>query len=125
MTTKFSKDHEWIAVEGDIGTVGITNHAQDQLGELVYVELPEVGATLEMGEEACVVESVKAASEVYAICSGEVTEVNEDLEDSPTVVNESAESGGWLYKVKISDAAELDELMDAAAYQELLKELDE
>ena len=125
MTTKFSKDHEWIAVEGDIGTVGITNHAQDQLGELVYVELPEVGATLEMGEEACVVESVKAASEVYAICSGEVTEVNEDLEDSPTTVNESAESGGWLYKVKISDAAELDELMDAAAYQELLKELDE
>jgi glycine cleavage system H protein len=125
MTTKFSKDHEWIAVEGDIGTVGITNHAQDQLGELVYVELPEVGATLEMGEEACVVESVKAASEVYAICSGEVTEVNEDLEDAPTTVNESAESGGWLYKVKISDAAELDELMDAAAYQELLKELDE
>ena len=125
MTTKFSKDHEWIAVEGDIGTVGITNHAQDQLGELVYVELPEVGATLQMGEEACVVESVKAASEVYAICSGEVTEVNEDLEDAPTTVNESAESGGWLYKVKISDAAELDELMDAAAYQELLKELDE
>ena len=125
MTTKFSKDHEWIAVEGDIGTVGITDHAQDQLGELVYVELPEVGATLEMGEEACVVESVKAASEVYAICSGEVTEVNEDLEESPTTVNESAESGGWLYKVKISDAAELDELMDAAAYQELLKELDE
>lgn len=125
MTTKFSKDHEWIAVEGDIGTVGITDHAQDQLGELVYVELPEVGATLEMGEEACVVESVKAASEVYAICSGEVTEVNEDLEDAPTTVNESAESGGWLYKVKISDAAELDELMDAAAYQELLKELDE
>lgn len=125
MTTKFSKDHEWIAVEGDIGTVGITNHAQVQLGELVYVELPEVGATLEMGEEACVVESVKAASEVYAICSGEVTEVNEDLEESPTTVNESAESGGWLYKVKISDAAELDELMDAAAYQELLKELDE
>jgi glycine cleavage system H protein len=125
MTTKFSKDHEWIAVEGDIGTVGITNHAQDQLGELVYVELPEVGATLEMGEEACVVESVKAASEVSAICSGEVTEVNEDLEDSPTTVNESAEADGWLYKVKISDAAELDELMDAAAYQELLKELDE
>lgn len=125
MTTKFSKDHEWIAIEDDIGTVGITNHAQDQLGELVYVELPEVGAALEMGEEACVVESVKAASEVYAICSGEVTEVNEDLEDSPTTVNESAESGGWLYKVKISDAAELDELMDAAAYQELLKELDE
>lgn len=125
MTTKYSKDHEWIAIEGDIGTVGITNHAQDQLGELVYVELPEVGATLEMGEEACVVESVKAASEVYAICSGEVTEVNEDLEDAPTTVNESAESGGWLYKVKISDTSELDELMDAAAYQELLKELDE
>lgn len=125
MTTKYSKDHEWIAIEGDIGTVGITNHAQDQLGELVYVELPEVGATLEMGEEACVVESVKAASEVYAICSGEVTEANGDLEDAPTTVNESAEGDGWLYKVKISDTSELDELMDAAAYQELLKELDE
>ena len=125
MTTKYSKDHEWIAIEGDIGTVGITDHAQDQLGELVYVELPEVGAALEMGEEACVVESVKAASEVYAICSGEVTEVNGDLEDAPTTVNENAEGDGWLYKVKISDTSELDELMDAAAYQELLKELDE
>lgn len=125
MTTKYSKDHEWITVEGDTGTVGITDHAQEQLGELVYVELPEVGATLEMGEEACVVESVKAASEVYAICSGEVTEVNEDLADSPTTVNESAEGDGWLYKVKISDTAELDELMDEAEYKELLKELDE
>ncbi|MDA8637229.1 glycine cleavage system protein GcvH [Rhodospirillales bacterium] len=125
MTTKYSKDHEWITIDGDTGTVGITDHAQEQLGELVYVELPEVGATLEMGEDACVVESVKAASEVYAICSGEVTEVNEELADAPTTVNENAEGDGWLYKVKISDAAELEDLMDAAAYQELLKDLDE
>lgn len=125
MTTKYSKDHEWITIDGDTGTVGITDHAQEQLGELVYVELPEVGATLEMGEDACVVESVKAASEVYAICSGEVTEVNEELADAPTTVNENAEGDGWLYKVKISDAAELEDLMDAAAYQKLLKDLDE
>ena len=125
MTTKYSKDHEWITIEGDTGTVGITDHAQEQLGELVYVELPEVGATLEMGEDACVVESVKAASEVYAICTGEVVAVNEELADAPTTVNDNAEGDGWLYKVKFSDSTELDELMDAAAYQELLKELDE
>lgn len=125
MTTKYSKDHEWVTIEGDTGTVGITDHAQEQLGELVYVELPEVGAVLEMGEDACVVESVKAASEVYAICSGEVTAVNEELADAPTTVNEGAEGDGWLYKVKFSDTSELDDLMDAAGYKELLKELDE
>ncbi|WNK01005.1 glycine cleavage system protein GcvH [Thalassospiraceae bacterium LMO-JJ14] len=125
MTTKYTKEHEWIDIDGEIGTVGITDHAQEQLGELVYVEVPEVGATLDQGDEACVVESVKAASEVYAPCSGEIVEVNEDLADAPTTVNEHAEGDGWLFKIKLSDMTELDEFMDAAAYKEFLKELDE
>jgi len=125
MAIKYSKDHEWIDIDGDIGTVGITDHAQDQLGELVYVEVPEVGANLDQGDEACVVESVKAASEVYAPCSGEIVEVNEDLADAPTTVNEHAEGDGWLFKIKIADMTELDEFMDEAAYKEFLKELDE
>lgn len=125
MTTKYTEDHEWISIDGDIGTVGITDHAQDQLGELVYVELPDVGATFEQGDEACVIESVKAASEIYAPCGGEVTEVNEDLADAPTTVNEHAEGDGWLFKLKIADASELDELMDAAQYKDYLKDLDE
>lgn len=125
MSTKYTKDHEWIDIDGDVGTVGITNHAQEQLGELVYVEVPEVGANLEQGDEACVVESVKAASEVYAPCSGEIVEVNEDLADAPTTVNEHAEGDGWLFKIKISDMTEIDEFMDEAEYKEFLKELDE
>jgi len=125
MAIKYSKDHEWIDIDGDIGTVGITEHAQEQLGELVYVEVPEVGANLDQGDEACVVESVKAASEVYAPCSGEIVEVNEDLADAPTTVNEHAEGDGWLFKIKIADMSELDEFMDEAAYKEYLKELDE
>jgi len=125
MATKYTKDHEWIDVDGDIGTVGITDHAQEQLGELVYVEVPEVGATLDQGDEACVVESVKAASEVYSPCSGEIVEVNEDLADAPTTVNDHAEGDGWLFKIKLSDMTELDEFMDEAEYKEFLKELDE
>lgn len=125
MTTKYTKEHEWIDIDGDIGTVGITDHAQEQLGELVYVEVPEVGATLEQGDEACVVESVKAASEVYSPCSGEIVEVNEDLADAPTTVNDHAEGDGWLFKIKLSDMTELDEFMDEAEYKEFLKELDE
>jgi len=125
MTTKYSKDHEWIAIEGDIGTVGITDHAQEALGELVYVEVPEVGATLEQGDEACVVESVKAASEVYAPCTGEVVDANADLADAPTTVNDNPEGDGWMFKIKIADMSELDDLMDEAAYKEYLKDLDE
>lgn len=125
MTTKYTKEHEWIDIDGDIGTVGITDHAQEQLGELVYVEVPEVGVTLEQGDEACVVESVKAASEVYSPCSGEIVEVNEDLADAPTTVNDHAEGDGWLFKIKLSDMTELDEFMDEAEYKEFLKELDE
>ena len=122
---KFTTDHEWIKLDGDVATVGISDYAAKALGDVVFVELPDVGAEVDAGAELAVVESVKAASEVYAICSGEVTEVNEELADAPTTVNENAEGDGWLYKVKISDAAELEDLMDAAAYQELLKDLDE
>jgi glycine cleavage system H protein len=117
MTTKYSEDHEWITVDGDIGTVGITDFAQQQLGDVVFVELHEVGATLDAGDEAGVVESVKAASEIYSPVSGQVTETNSDLEDAPDTVNSDAESDGWFFKIKLSDAAELDDLMDAAAYK--------
>jgi glycine cleavage system H protein len=125
MSTKYSKDHEWVAIDGDIGTVGITAHAQEQLGELVYVEVPEVGASLDQGDEACVVESVKAASEVYAPCSGEIVEVNESLADAPTTVNDDAEGDGWLFKIKIADMSELDEMMDEEGYKSYLEELEE
>ena len=125
MSTKYTEEHEWITVDGDVGTVGITDHAQEQLGELVYVELPDVGTSLDQGDEACVIESVKAASEIYAPVSGEITAVNEELADAPTTVNDAAEGDGWLFKIKLSDTAELDELMDAAEYKEFLKDLDE
>jgi len=120
----FSEDHEWIEVDGDVGTVGITDYAQDQLGDVVFVETPDVGATLDQGDEAGVVESVKAASEIYSPVSGEVTEVNEDLADNPGLVNEEPEDGAWFFKIKLSDPAELDDLMDAAAYKKFCKEQD-
>lgn len=116
------QDHEWIKVEGDIGTIGITNHAQEQLGDVVYVDLPEVGSTVEKDEAFGAVESVKAASDIYSPISGEVTAVNEALADEPALVNSAAEADGWMTKVKLSDASELDSLMDAAAYEEFCKE---
>tara|TARA_R110000787_G_scaffold274979_1_gene383225 strand:- start:68441 stop:68818 length:378 start_codon:yes stop_codon:yes gene_type:complete len=125
MTTKYSKDHEWITIEGDVGTVGITEHAQEQLGELVFVEVPAVGATLDQGDEACVIESVKAASEIYSPCTGEIVAVNDELADAPTTVNDNAEGDGWMFKIKIADMAELDDFMDKAAYKAYLKEIDE
>jgi len=117
MSTKYTEDHEWIKVDGDIGTVGISPYAAGQLGDVVYVELPEIGREMSKGDEAAVVESVKAASEVYAPVGGEVTEVNEKLEDAPETVNASADGDGWFLKMKIADAAELDSLMDEAAYK--------
>ncbi len=114
---RYSKDHEYVRVEGDHGVVGITAHAQEQLGDVVYVELPQPGRTLKKGDEAAVVESVKAAAEVYAPVSGEVTEVNGDLDGQPALVNEDPEGGAWFFKIKIADPAELKELMDAAAYK--------
>jgi glycine cleavage system H protein len=121
-TERFTKDHEWIRVDGGIGTVGITSHAQDQLGDVVYVELPEVGRKAAKGEAVAVVESVKAASDVYAPVAGEVTEANADLAVSPGLVNEDAEGRAWFFKLKIADAAELDALMDRAAYDAFVKE---
>jgi len=123
MTTRFTKDHEWVRLDGDVATVGITEHAQAQLGDVVYVELPEVGRQLSKGGEAAVVESVKAASEVYAPVSGEVVEVNELLGTAPQTVNESAADQGWFLKLRVADPSELDDLMDDQAYQAYLAEI--
>lgn len=116
----FSKDHEWISVEGDIATIGITDHAQEQLGDVVFVEVPEIGKTVKAGDAAAVVESVKAASEVYAPLSGEVTEANGDLDATPEKVNEDAEGAAWFFKLKIADTSELSNLMDRTAYDALV-----
>lgn len=115
---KFTKDHEWIKVDGDSATVGISDYAQKQLGDVVFVELPEAGDEVEKGGEIAVVESVKAASEVYAPVAGEVTAVNDTLEGAPETVNASAMDDGWFIKMSVSDKSELDELMDEAAYKE-------
>ncbi len=115
---KFSKDHEWLRVEGDRATVGISDYAQEQLGDVVYVELPEVGQQIAVGAQAAVVESVKAASEVYAPAGGEVTDVNIALENAPALVNSDAMGEGWFFKLKLSDAVDLEGLMDEAAYSE-------
>lgn len=121
MTTRYTRDHEWIRLDGDIAVVGITGYAQEQLGDIVYVELPEPGKRLEKGGEFCVVESVKAASEVYAPISGEVSEVNGALGDQPGTVNEAPEGDGWLIKMKPANKAEIDALMDADAYAAFLE----
>ncbi len=123
MSVKFSKDHEWVSLAGDIATIGITNHAQEQLGDVVFVELPAVGKKVSKGGDAAVVESVKAASEVYAPVTGEVVEVNKELEGDPSLVNRGAEGDGWFMKVKISNPAELSELMDKAAYDKFVASL--
>jgi len=117
MTTKYSEDHEWVRVSGDIATVGITDYAQEQLGDIVFVETPEAGSEVAAGDECGVVESVKAASEIYAPVSGEVTEGNDALEAEPSVVNSDPTGDGWMFKVKLSDPSELDSLMDEAAYK--------
>jgi len=119
---KYTKSHEWIAVDGDTATVGITDHAQDLLGDMVFIELPEVGDSLEAGNECAVVESVKAASDVYSPLSGEVVEVNEALADSPETVNTDPYGAGWLFKVRMSDAAQADGLLDAATYNGVAEE---
>ncbi|MGL4590529.1 MAG: glycine cleavage system protein GcvH [Aestuariivirga sp.] len=116
MSVKYSKDHEWVTVENGIATIGITNHAQEQLGDVVFVELPAVGKTVTKDAEAAVVESVKAASEVYAPVTGEVVAVNAELQGDPGLVNREAEGAAWFMKVKLANPAELDTLMDRAAY---------
>jgi len=122
MSVFFTKDHEWISVDGDNAIVGITAFAQEQLGDVVFVELPAVGNSLDKGAEAAVVESVKAASEVYAPVSGEVIEVNSALDDEPSKVNEDAEGAGWFMKLKLTDKSQLDGLMDAEAYKKFVAE---
>ncbi len=117
---RYTKDHEYISIDGDTGTIGITDYAQSQLGDVVFVELPEVGKTLAKGAEAAVVESVKAASELYAPVSGEIVAVNSALEAAPGTVNEDPAGRGWFFKIKLSDRAELDGLLDEAAYRDYL-----
>ena len=123
MTTRYTKDHEYIRVEGDAGIVGISDYAQSQLGDVVFVELPSVGKTLNKGDEAAVVESVKAASEVYAPVSGEVVEVNSDLEASPGTVNEDPAGRGWFLKIRLTNPDELDGLLTEEQYQEFIKSI--
>jgi glycine cleavage system H protein len=118
MTVYYTKDHEWIAVEDGEGTVGITDYAQGQLGDITFVELPAEGQAVGQGDSVCVVDSVKAASDVYAPASGTVVAANPALSDEPELVNTDAEAGGWLFRIAIADAGELDGLMDEAAYKE-------
>ncbi len=122
---KYSHDHEWIRVEGEEGVVGITDYAQEQLSDVVYVELPEVGDTFEQGEVFATVESVKAASDVYLPVGGEILEVNEELEDSPELVNQDPFGAAWLVRIAIADPTELDKLMDADAYRAYVESLEE
>ena len=123
MPIYFTKEHEWIAVDGDVATVGITHYAQSQLGDVVFVEVPSTGTALEKGKEAAVVESVKAASDVYAPVSGEVTEGNAALEGDPALVNTAPEGEGWFFKLTLSDPSQLDGLMDTAAYKAFVETL--
>ena len=117
---KFTNDHEWLRIEGDVATVGITPYAQEQLGDLVFVELPQAGRKLEKGAGAAVVESVKAASDVYSPLSGEITQVNESIVQEPGLVNSDPMGKGWLFKMKIADVSEIETLLDEAAYQALI-----
>jgi len=123
MTVYFTKEHEWVRVEGDTATVGISNHAQEALGDIVFAEVPEAGRKVSKGQEAAVVESVKAASDVYAPVSGEVIEGNSAVADDPSVINSDPEGEGWFFKLKLDNPGELDGLMDEAAYRDFLTSL--
>ena len=123
MPIYFTKDHEWISVEGDTATVGISNHAQEQLGDIVFAEVPDAGRRVTKGQEAAVVESVKAASDVYAPVSGEVIEGNQALADDPALINSDPEGQGWFFKLKLDNPSELDGLMDEAAYRDWIQTL--
>ena len=120
---RYSKDHEYVVVEGDVGTIGISEHAQAQLGDVVFVELPTIGDKLAAGAQAAVVESVKAASEVFSPVSGEVVANNGALESEPSLINEDAMGKGWIFKIRLSNPAEIDALMDEAGYQDFLKSI--
>ena len=118
----YTKDHEWIRLDGDVATVGITKYAQEQLGDVVYIDLPEIGLNAVQGKEIAIVESVKAASEVYSPITGLVLEVNKLLEDSPNMVNDDAEGEGWFLKLKVSDISELEKLMESESYKNFIVE---
>jgi glycine cleavage system H protein len=123
MSLYFTKEHEWIRVDGDLATIGISNHAQEQLGDIVFAEVPEAGRRVSKGQEAAVVESVKAASDVYAPVSGEVVEGNQAVADDPALINSDPEGEGWFFKPKLDNPGELDGLMDEAAYREWIATL--
>ena len=123
MSVRYTNEHEWVRLEGDVGTIGITTYAQEQLGDVVFVEVPAVGRKVAKGESVAVVESVKAASDIYAPVSGEVVEANAALADSPGDVNAQPTGKGWFFKIRLSDKAELDGLMDEAAYDAFVKSL--
>lgn len=124
MTIYYSEDHEWVNVEGNSGTVGITDYAQNALGDIVFVEVPEIGDVFAKGDEVAVVESVKAASEIYSPVSGEITAVNEELEDNAALVNTSPNDDGWFFKISISDSSELESLLDEAGYKNFIAGLE-
>ena len=122
---KYTDQHEWARLEGEIATIGISDYAQERLGDVVFVELPEIGTETKKGEAFCVVESVKAASDIYAPMSGEVTEINQSIEDHPELVNQSPYGKGWMVRIKVSDAAEIDDLMSSDKYGKFVEEQEE
>jgi len=124
MSRYYSKDHEWVEIEGNVGVIGITDYAQHQLGDITYIEMPEVGSEIKQFSIFCTIESVKAASDVYAPVSGKIKEINEVLEDTPEIINKNPESEGWIVKVEVSNLGELDNLMNKSAYEEYVKGLD-
>ncbi|AKI97206.1 glycine cleavage system protein GcvH [Kosmotoga pacifica] len=119
---KYAKTHEWVLVEGNVATVGVSNYAQEHLGDIVYVELPEAGKEIKKGETVCTIESVKAASDVYAPLSGKIIEINEELDAAPETINSDAEGSGWIFKIELSDPAELDGLLDEEEYKKFCEE---
>tara|TARA_Y100000996_G_C22339905_1_gene568200 strand:- start:325 stop:696 length:372 start_codon:yes stop_codon:yes gene_type:complete len=118
---KFTEDHEWVSIDGNIATVGISNHAQESLGDIVFIELPVIGKTVKAKEEICVIESVKAASDIYSPLDGEIIEVNNSLENEPSIINQEAENNGWIFKIKLAEQSQYEELMNHEDYQKFLK----
>ena len=118
---KFTEDHEWVSIDGNIATVGISNHAQESLGDIVFIELPVIGKTVKAKEEICVIESVKAASDIYSPLDGEIIEVNNSLENEPSIINQEAENSGWIFKIKLTEPSQYEELMNNENYQKFLK----
>ena len=119
---KYTKDHEWILLEESVATIGISNHAQESLGDIVFIELPKIGKTIKAKQEICVIESVKAASDIYSPIDGEIIEVNKELEKDATIINQDAENKGWIFKIKVTEPNQLDDLMSAEDYSKFLEQ---